>query len=392
MLNVLQEEIPILKEGDKKKPHSAFEALLDQYSYQRPKRGQILEGEIEAIQEDAIILDVGLKRAAIVANREVREMDTEHIASLSVGDVIPVQVTRTPIGDQDLIVSIEAAQEYQSWQNASALLDEGCLVKLEIIGSNKGGILVDYQGLEGFIPNSHLPGLRNRQREEMTQQKREMLGQRLAVKALEVNPDRNRLVFSAREARREQRQQRLENLDIGDVITGKVVGLVHFGVFIDLGGIDGLVHTSELDWADTKRTDEIAALGDEMQVQVIGIDRERERIQLSRKALMPNPWEEIESCYVPGDLVEVEILRVVEFGAFARLPQGIHGLIHNTQLGYTIPGSEGASVKPGMKALVKILRIEPERERIALSMRQVPMEKQVDWMLDDYEDEENREL
>ena len=389
MLSVLQEDIVIQKKGkESRTSESTFAKLLDQYDYHRPKRGQIIEGEIEAIDEDAIILDVGLKRDAIVPNREVSNMDDEDFANLTVGDVIPIQVTRTPIGDQDLIVSIENAMEYQSWQHASTLLEEEQVVELKVIGSNKGGLLVAYDRLEGFIPNSHIPGLRRtRNRDVITRQKREMMGARLRVTAIEVIPERKRLIFSANEARKHLRQERLKSLSEGQVITGKVAGVVRFGVFVDLGGIDGLVHISELDWLDIKHPGEIAAEGEEMQVEVIGIDTERERIQLSRKSLLPNPWEKIETKYVPGDLVEVEIIKVVDFGAFARLPEGIHGLIHKTQLGYTIPGNEGEIVEPGMTVLAKILRINPERERIALSMRQVPMEKQLDWMLDEYEDE-----
>jgi small subunit ribosomal protein S1 len=214
-----------------------------------------------------------------------------------------------------------------------------------------------------------------------------MMGKPLRVKVIEVIPERKRLIFSAIGARKYLRQERLKSLSVGDVITGKVVGIVRFGIFVDLGGIDGLAHISELDWLDIRHPGEIASEGEEMQVEVIGIDVDQERIQLSRKSLLPNPWEKIETKYVPGDLVEVEILKVVDFGAFARLPEGIHGLIHKTQLGYTIPGNEGEIVKSGMKVLVKILRINPDRERIALSMRQVPMEKQLDWMLDEYEDE-----
>lgn len=162
MLTMFQEKITHPKGSEEAQQlNPTFEELLEQYSYQRPRRGQILEGEIEAIREDAIILDVGLKRDAIVSNREVKEMDAENFSSLAVGDVIPIQVTSTPIGDQDLIVSIENAQEYQSWQNASVLLDEEQLIELEIIGSNKGGVLAAFEKLEGFIPNSHIPSLRH---------------------------------------------------------------------------------------------------------------------------------------------------------------------------------------------------------------------------------------
>ncbi len=391
MLSVIEEEILVQKDkerGQDQTSDSPFAQLIDQYDYQLPKRGQILEGEVETIGDDAIILDVGLKRAAIVPKREISNMEDGDIAGLTIGDVIPIQVTQTPIGDKDLIVSIENALELQSWRNAKTLLKQEAVVELEVIGSNKGGLLVAYERLEAFIPNSHIPGLRRtRSREKINQKKREMMGEHLKAKILEVDPERQRLIFSVIEARKSQRQERLNTIEVGDVINGIVVGVVRFGLFVDLDGIDGLVHVSELDWLDVRHPGEIASEGDEMQVEVIGIDRERERVELSRKTLLPNPWEKIETKYVPGDLVKVEIVKVVDFGAFARLPEGIHGLIHRTKLGYTAPGMEGEVVKAGMEVLVKILRINPERERIALSMSQVPIEKQLDWMLDEYEDE-----
>jgi small subunit ribosomal protein S1 len=372
------------REEDDKNPVS-FEEILDEYVYQRPKRGQILEGEIVAIDEDAIILDVGLKRAAIVPGREVSSLDDEDIDRLSVGDVIPIHVTRTPIGDQDLIVSIDNALEFGSWQRAEECLIEDELLEVEVIGKNKGGLLVSFDKLEGFVPNSHIPGLRKIQdHEKIYKHKQNMKGTQLKVKAIDVNPKKSRLVFSALEARRLEREQQLKDLKIGDVITGKVVNVVHFGVFVDLGWIDGLVHISELDWLNVRHPSKISKVGDEMEVQVIGVDVERERVSLSRKACLPNPWDDIEAQYVPGNLVEVEITSVVDFGAFARLPEGIHGLIHISEMGYTAPGNDSEVFEPGTKVLTQILRINVDRERIALSMRKVPIEKQMDWMLEEF--------
>ena len=294
-----------------------FEEILDQYLYQRPQRGQILEGEIEAINDDAIILDVGLKRDAIVLSREVNNLDDEFYEALSVGDSIPIQVSHTPIGDQDLLVSIDSALEYQSWQKAEALLDEDQIIEVEVIGSNRGGLLVSFDQLEGFVPNSHVPALRKiHAREQVNQHKLKMKGSKLKVKAIEVNLKRGRLVFSALEAHRELREERLQSLEVGEVITGKVVNVVDFGLFVDLGGIDGLVHLSELDWQNMQHLSKVAKMGDEIEVKVIGVDIERQRVQLSRKALLPNPWDEIEAHYVLGNLLvnKGRLSAVIDFG------------------------------------------------------------------------------
>jgi ribosomal protein S1 len=161
MLSVDQEgKIDEVGNGELENPSATFEEALNQYLYPQPKRGQILEGEIEAIEQDAIILDVGLKRAAFVPRREVGNLDDEVIAELSVGDVIPIKLTQTPIGDQDLLVSIDAALEFQCWQKAKDCLAEDQLLELEVTGSNRGGLLVAFEKLEGFVPNSHIPALK----------------------------------------------------------------------------------------------------------------------------------------------------------------------------------------------------------------------------------------
>jgi small subunit ribosomal protein S1 len=378
MLSVSQEEAI----DEEESLAITFEETLNQYIYQQPKRGQILEGEIEAIDQDAIILDVGLKRAAIVPQREVTNLDDDLIADLSVGDVIPIKVTKTPIGDQDLLVSIDDALEVQSWQKAKECLAEDQFLELEVTGSNRGGVLVAFDKLEGFVPNSHIPALKNvYETERANQHKLQMRGTKIKVKALDVDPQDEKLVFSATEAQRELRQKRLQSLAVGDVITGKVVNVVDFGLFVDLDGIDGLVHISELDWQKVDHPSKVAKSGDDIEVQVIGIDIDRERVGLSRKALLPSPWDEIEAIYVPGDLVEVEITSMVDFGAFGKLPEGVQGLIHKSELGYSAPQDIDKDLDPGTKVLVKVLRINVERERIALSMRKVPMEEQIDWMM-----------
>jgi small subunit ribosomal protein S1 len=375
-----------------------FEQLLDDYQYVQPKRGQILEGEIRAIEEDNIILDVGLKRDAIVISREVKNLDEGEYEDLSIGEVIPVQVTKTPIGDENLLVSIEKAHEYQSWQDAKTMMEEDESVELEVIDHNRGGLIVQYNQLKGFVPNSHIPAIKNiRNPRKNKKQKTNMIGERLLVKPIEVDLNNQRLVFSELAAQKERRQQRLREIRAGEVITGKIVNLVDFGVFVDLGGVDGLIHISELDYQRVDHPSELVDIGEEVKVLILDVDRERERIKLSRKSLQKNPWEKVDESYNPGELVEVEITNMVGFGAFAELPEGVQGLIHVSEIGYTAPSDSESLVQPGETVLVKILNIDKERERISLSMRQVPMEKQIDWMLEaeDFEeidsDEENVE-
>jgi small subunit ribosomal protein S1 len=389
MLSIIQEKFfDQPEEISEEEPETSFEEALNQYIYQLPRRGQILEGEVEAINDDAIILDVGLKRAAIVPGREVGNLDDEVITNLSLGDVIPIKVKQTPVGDQDLLVSIDDALQFQSWQLAKDCKQENRLLELEVTGSNRGGLLVSFDKIQGFVPNSHIPALKkiyDPQQKALYKQK--LKGTKLKVQTLAVNSDEEKLVFSALKAQSELRQERINNLEVGEVIKGKVSNVVDFGVFVNLGGIDGLVHISELDWRTVDHPSDIAKPGDEIEVQVLGIDTDRERVRLSRKTQIPSPWEVIESNYVAGDLIEVEITHMVDFGAFATLPEGVQGLIHKSELGYTEPDDIHATIQPGISVLVTILKIDKARERIALSMRKVPMEKQIDWMLNSTEEE-----
>jgi len=276
---------------------------------------------------------------------------------------------------------MENTHKLQSWQQAQACLDEGRTLALEVTGSNRGGLLVAFEEIEGFVPNSHIPAIRKiHNPERILQEKRKMYGKTVHVKAIEVSRDRKRLIFSIRKAQQDQAMERLSTLEVGDEILGKVVNVVHFGVFVDLDGIDGLVHISELDWENVPHPSNITEVGDEILVKVIEIDKERKRVSLSRKALLPNPWDDILTQYVPGSLVAVEIVKLVDFGAFARLPEGIHGLIHKSEFIDDVPGNNETRMETGMKVLTKILRINPQRKRIALSMRRVPSDRQVAWM------------
>ncbi|MGD2156926.1 MAG: S1 RNA-binding domain-containing protein [Anaerolineales bacterium] len=370
-------------EKDPKQDPRWYERLVEDYDYERPKRGQILKGEVLRIEEDSILMDVGQKRDAVVTGRGISDLDDEYIEDLSVGDVVPVFVTRSPVGDEDLVVSISRGIEYKNWEQAEALLNDKEMVELEVVGSNRGGLLVKFENLIGFVPNSHIPAIgRGLNRQKMTDIKQEMIGSNLAVKPIEVDSRKRRLVFSARAALDEKRKKRLQELEVGDVIESQIVNVVDFGVFVDLNGVDGLVHKSELDWERINNPRKEFEIGENIKVKVLDIDVSRERVSLSRKALLSNPWEELEEKYEPGDLVKGKVVSVLDFGAFVELPEGVQGLIHASEIGYSAMGSPENTVRPGEIVLVRIISIDAERERISLSMRRVPIDEQITWMID----------
>jgi small subunit ribosomal protein S1 len=207
-----------------------------------------------------------------------------------------------------------------------------------------------------------------------------MQGQTIPCKVIEVTRHRNRLILSQRAAMREHRRERLEQLEAGQVVTGQIVSLVKFGAFVDLGGIDGLVHVSEMAWHRVDDPEEVLSVGDEIEVYVKNVDRERERISLSLKELLPNPWDSVEEVYEVGQLVECTVTNVVDFGAFAELPSGLEGLIHASQMSSYGPSNTGDLLHKGDEVLARIASLDAERHRIGLSLDAVPVEEQAEWM------------
>ena len=360
-----------------------YENFLDNYDYQNPRPGQVMEGRIIRMEDDGILVDIGLKRDALVPAKDLSQVDETYLSQLKVDDQILVYILSYAVGDKELLVSLSKGLEHQSWEKAEKYMQEGLNMELPIIGYNRGGLIVKFETLRGFLPFSLVPeihSIRSPKRAEKI--KNDMVGTQMNMKIIEVARQRNRLIFSAAAALEEQRKERLKELEKGQIITARVVSIVDFGAFVDLGGVDGLIHISQLDWKKVKHPSEVVSVGDEVQVKVINVDVERERISLSRKSLLPSPWETIAETLHAGDYVEGRVTRIVDFGAFIELPAGVEGLVHISQMGYSSSQDPKNSVKPGETVLLRVLEVHPDRKRVALSMRQVPLEKQIAWAME----------
>lgn len=368
-----------------------FADLLEEYEYDRPKRGQIVEGEVIRIYDDMILVDIGAKRDAVVPRNDLSNLSNEYLENIATGDRIPVYVDRAATGDDELLVSLEKGLMQEDWDRVEQYKVDDTVSELEIVGYNKGGVLVQFGRLEGFIPNSHITEIRRGvSREDRDQTKANMIGQKLECKVLEVDQKQSRLLFSERDAKQERRDQRLQELEPGQVLTGKIVNIVDFGAFVDLGGVDGLIHISELDWERIDRPSEVVDLGEEVEVEVIDVDAERERVSLSRKARLPSPWQMVQEKYNPGDLVEGKVTNVRDFGAFVEIPEGVVGLVHVSEIGFGGSGNPKEVVKRGDTVLCRVMDIEPDKERMSLSMQRVTYDEQISWMVDNVEEAERR--
>jgi len=353
----------------------SYQELLDQHDYQLPKVGEIRKGIIVAINEQDVIVDLGLKRDGLVPPTDLSKLDPEERANLQVNDEIDVYILNTAEPDA-LQVSINLARLNQDWIEAEKLMESSELYEGEVIGYNKGGAIIPFGRLRGFVPASHLkdltPGMSDRKRQQRLAKLR---GEKLPLKIIEVDRRRRRLVFSQREAQKEweeiRKQELLENLEEGSVLTGRVSGLRDFGIFVDLGGADGLVHISELAWHRVDHPREVVKVGDEIEVYVLKLDREDQRISLSRKRLLPNPWSTVEERYAVHQLVEGTITRIVDYGAFAEIEPGIEGLLHISQLSRSTVQNANEVVQEGEVHLLRVVSIDPRRQRMGLSLRAV---------------------
>jgi small subunit ribosomal protein S1 len=342
--------------------------IASDYDYVRPRRREIRDATVLAIQEDRVLVDLGAKRDGRVPGADLERLDDEVRDSLQIGAQVPVYVL-DPADDRDeIIVSIHKGLAQQDWLRAKELVecDECC--ECQVKTGNRGGIVVTFGRLRGFVPNSHLTSIpRGLSGERLRQAKGELVGTSLLLAVIEADRRSQRLVLSERKARQAQKERLLEELTEGDVRTGTVCGLVSFGAFVDLGGMDGLIHISELDWRHVNHPQEVLSVGDPVEVYVLRVDRERERIGLSRKRLLPDPWLTLTGGLNPGDVVEGTVTNLVDFGAFVALDDGIEGLVHISE--FPQDAQPAAAIQPGSLVQVRVLRIDAQRRRIALSLR-----------------------
>jgi len=348
------------------------------YDYQRPQRGEIREGVVVRKDSDQIIVDIGSKREGIVPATDLEKLGKEFVDRIRVGDEISVYVLKPESREGEIIVSINMARQMKDWERARQLKESEEIIEGKVVGYNKGGLLVDFGSLQGFVPRSHIVSASTRTEfgSHHQDQLGQMVGQALPLKVIEVNPRQRRLILSERAAwkewRRVQKERLLEDLQEGDVRRGTVTSLTNFGAFVDLGGADGLIHVSELSWDRGKKPEDVLQVGQEVRVKVIHVDRERKRIGLSLKQLKPDPWEGIEDRYVIGQYVDAEITNLTKFGAFARLEEGVEGLIHISELTDAKIEHPSQVVQPGQVVTVQIINLDGERRRVGLSLRRVP--------------------
>jgi len=330
------------------------------------EEGEVVSGEVVRIDKDEVLVDIGYKSEGVIPSHELSiRRSVDPAEEVSLGEQVDALVLTKEDQEGRLILSKKRARFEKAWRKIEAAAETGEPVEGSVIEVVKGGLILDL-GVRGFLPASLVDIRRVHNLDEFK-------GQTLECKVIELNRSRNNVVLSRRavleEERKEVREQILERLQPGQIVEGKISNIVDFGAFVDLEGIDGLIHISELSWSHVNHPSEVLEIGQDVRVKVLDIDRERQRISLGLKQTQEDPWQKVLNEYRQGDVLEGKVTKVVAFGAFIEIVPGVEGLVHISELAEHHVETPGEVVSPGEEKWVRILEIDEERRRISLSIK-----------------------
>jgi small subunit ribosomal protein S1 len=343
------------------------------HDYKSLKYGDVMDGVIMHLDREEILVDIGSKSEGIVPSREYSSLSSDERQALAVGDTILVFVVQPENPEGHAVVSIDRARQEKSWRRLQELHEANEVIEAEVTNYNKGGLLVNLDGVRGFVPASQVTEIRGGDEASKQADMARLIGSSLPLKVIEINRHRNRLILSERQAVQERRdvmkERLIDELSEGEVRKGRVSSICDFGAFVDIGGADGLVHLSELSWSRVRHPSEVLRVGQEVDVYVLGINAQEKKIALSIKRTQAEPWSRVAAAYEVGQLVRGTVTQLANFGAFARIEDGIEGLIHVSELVDDRVSHPKQVVSEGDDLLLRIIRIDPQRRRMGLSLR-----------------------
>jgi small subunit ribosomal protein S1 len=341
--------------------------------------GDLVEGIVVSVSHGEILMDVGAKSEGIISGQELIDSDDTH-KKLKPGDKVLAMVVQAENEQGYIVLSLKRAEKDRKWRIVEEAYEDGSILECTVLEYNKGGLLVDCLGLRGFVPLSHLDRVHftediGKYASGSDAELKEILGvlsgKTLKVKVIEVDRNKNRLVLSEKEAMgtysKEAREKKLEKINVGDVMEGVVTGIMNFGIFVDLEGIEGLVHISEIAWEKVNHPGDYYQVGSPIEVKVLGIDEDSKKLALSVKQLTENPWETVEEKYPVGTKVTGTVSKIVPFGAFVNLEKGLDGLIHVSE-------TDGP-LEEGQQVTAVVTQVDGANQKLALSVRQLDREE-----------------
>jgi small subunit ribosomal protein S1 len=336
------------------------------------KKGDIVKGRVTKVEDTQAIVHVGYKFDGVLPIGELSPLRIERVSDvLAEGDEVEVKVLRINDEEGKLILSKKAVDAEKAWERLQRAYEEGEVLEVKVADVVKGGLVVDL-GVRAFIPASLVE-------QHYVEDFSDYKGRTLRVKIIEFDRENNKVILSAKAVLEEEmnrmKEERLQSLQPGQLIDGVVQRLTNFGVFVDVGGVDGLVHISELAWHRVENPEEVVQVGDRVKVKVLKVDPEKGRLSLSIKEAQPGPWSGVEEKFKPGDIVTGTVKRLVSFGAFVELLPGVEGLVHISQIANRHIATPQEVLEVGQQVKVKVLEVSEEKQRISLSIRQAESEK-----------------
>jgi small subunit ribosomal protein S1 len=382
-------------ETETKAPSAEVETVpAPEYKF---KRGDLTEGTIIKTSPTSVTVDLGEDTIGVIPGRELERMSRQIIEELKEGETITVYVVNPHDHQGNVLLSVNRAIEELDWKQAESFRKSKDAYEGSIAGYNKGGLIVRFGSLRGFVPQSQVGENRRRNMTGDTPEELygSMVGHAITVKVMEVDRGRNRLILSERMATRELRDKRKESLindlNVGEIREGSIVSLEDFGAFVDVGGAEGLVHLTEISWSHVTHPRDILQIGQKVRVEVISVDRDRNRIGLSIKRQEADPWDEVATTYQVGDLVQGTVTKLTKFGAFARLvdAEEIEGLIHISELSEERVNHPRDVVNEGEKLTLRVVKIDVKNRRLGLSVKRVNSAEYLDHDLNAFSSEED---
>lgn len=346
------------------------ELLKNMPEINMPKPGTIVDGKVVSVYKNKILVDIGGYSTGMISGREVKD-SSDTSKTVKIGDDISAYVIESEDEEGYIVLSLRKANQEKTWKKFSDAFEKQEVITVNAKEANKGGLLLEIDGIKGFIPVSqlapmHYPRVNDADANQILTRLQALIGEKFLVKIINIDKENGKLILSEKAAMEEQRRQALTKLKVGDKVTGRVSGIVKFGIFVAFDGLEGLVHISEIAWGHVKNPGDHGKLGDKVEVMVIGVDNDK--ISLSMKRLLTDPWLEAAKMYKIGSVVEGDVNRLTPFGVFVKLGEEINGLIHITELGADVK-DPAEILKVGDKIKAKVIAVEPEEHRVGLSIK-----------------------
>ena len=336
-------------------------------SLRLPRAGEIVKGTVIQVSDDQAIINLGCKKDGVLPKEEITLEEGQTLKdTFAEGDEIEAKVIKTDDGEGVILLSKKKLEVNEHWNEISEAFENGEHVTVKVSRVINGGVLGTYKDINGFIPISHLS-------DKFVENPADFLGQEMEVKILNVDRNKGRIKFSRKDVIKEEKEKKLEeiweNINEEDIVDGKVMRFTDYGAFVDIGGIDGLLHISQISWGKLKHPKEVLSIGDEIKVKVLSMDKENNKISLGLKQIIPEPWSDIDSKYQVGDVVNGKVVQIQKYGAFVELEPGLDGLVHISEIAHKRIENTYDELEEGQEVEAKIIKIEPDEKRISLSIK-----------------------